>query len=117
MTDAAVMERRMLGLVGLGLRARLAVVGVEQVRDAAHRGTLKLAIIAPDASANSVKKVVPLLRARRVRFIEGPPAAVLGAALGRRSAAAVGIVDRNLARGILEIVGMGSTRARKEGLV
>lgn len=111
MVDAAV-ERRLLGLLGLGFRGRLAVVGVEQVRDAARRGKLKLAIIASDASGNSVDKVIPLLRAKRIRFMEGPTAATLGAALGRRPMAAVGIVDGNLARGILDVAGLGSDRAR-----
>ncbi len=60
--DAAA-ERRLLGLVGLGMRARTAVVGVERVRDAARRGRLALAIVAPDASRNSLDKVLPLLAA------------------------------------------------------
>jgi ribosomal protein L7Ae-like RNA K-turn-binding protein len=53
-------ERRVLGLLGLGIRARNVVVGVEQVRMAARRGDLALAIVAPDASPNSRKKLVPL---------------------------------------------------------
>jgi len=111
MDDAGV-ERRLLGLLGLGLRGRLAVVGVEQVRHAAHHGRLKLAVIASDASTNSLDKVIPLLQAKRIRFIEGPSAAALGAALGKRPMVAVGIVDRNLARGILDVAGMGPTGAR-----
>jgi ribosomal protein L7Ae-like RNA K-turn-binding protein len=96
--------RKMLRLVGLGVRGRLAVVGVEQVRDAAMHNKLKLAVVAPDASRHSLDKVVPLLQARRVRFYEGPTAAELGAAVGRQSTAAVGIVDAQLARGIRDIV-------------
>ena len=53
MDEAA--ERRVLGLVGLGIRGRNAVVGVEQVRMAAKRGKLALALVAPDASPNSRK--------------------------------------------------------------
>ena len=96
--------QRVLGLLGLGVRGRRAVVGVELVRDAAKRGKLELAVIAPDASRHSLAKVTPLLRAKRVRIIEGPAATQLGAAVGRESTAAVGVVDRNLARGILAIV-------------
>ncbi len=96
-------ERRLLGLIGLGVRGRRAVVGVQQVREAARRGKLKLAVVAPDASRHSLEKVVPLLEAKRVRLVRGPAAAVLGAALGRESTAAVGIVDRDLAEGILAI--------------
>jgi ribosomal protein L7Ae-like RNA K-turn-binding protein len=95
---------RLLRLIGLGVRARNVVVGVEQVRTAARKGSLVLAVIAPDASANSREKIVPLLRARRVMFVEGPTAAELGAAVGREQTAAVGVVDPQLARGIRELV-------------
>ena len=100
-------ERRLLGLIGLGLRARNVVVGVEQVREAAKRGKLALAVIAPDASRHSLDKVVPLLRAKNVPVIDGPSASRLGAALGREATAAVGIVDRELAKGIRAIAASG----------
>jgi ribosomal protein L7Ae-like RNA K-turn-binding protein len=106
--------RKLLGLVGLGVRGRLAVVGVQQVRDAAMRDKLAFAIVAPDASRHSRDKVVPLLTARRVRFIEGPSAAVLGGAVGKESTAVVGIVDRQLAKGIFEIVEAGAAATREE---
>lgn len=101
MNEAA--ERRVLGLVGLGIRARNAVVGVEQVRLAARRGKLALALVAPDASPNSRKKLLPLLAATRVRVVEGPGAAALGSVAGRESAAAIGIVDAALARGLKKV--------------
>jgi ribosomal protein L7Ae-like RNA K-turn-binding protein len=93
-------EARILGLVGLGVRSRRVVVGVEMVRAAAKKGTLVLAIVAPDASRHSRDKVLPLLAAKGVQVIEGPSAAALGAAAGRESTAAVGVIDRDLARGI-----------------
>jgi ribosomal protein L7Ae-like RNA K-turn-binding protein len=95
---------RVLGLLGLGVRGRRAVVGVENVREAAKRGKLVLAVVAPDASRHSLAKVTPLLEAKRVRIIEGPAATRLGGAVGRDATAAVGVVDRDLARGILAIV-------------
>ena len=88
---------RVLGLLGLGVRGRRAVVGVENVREAAKRGKLVLAVVAPDASRHSLAKVTPLLEAKRVRIIEGPGTVRLGGAVG-------GVVDRDLARGILAIV-------------
>lgn len=99
----------MLGLVGLGVRAGTAVVGVERVRDAARRGRLQLAIVASDAARNSLFKVLPLLTAKRVEVVMGPAAGSLGAAVGRQSTAAVGIVDRDLARGMRQLVHPGRT--------
>ena len=109
MDDAA--RGRLLRLVGLGIRSRGAVVGVERVREGIRKDKVALAIVAVDASRNSLDKIVPLLNARRVRFIEIPSATELGGVAGRESAAVVGIVDRQLAKGIRELVESGSERA------
>jgi ribosomal protein L7Ae-like RNA K-turn-binding protein len=86
--------------VGLGIRGRLAVVGVQQVRDAAKRGKLRLALVAADASRNSLNKVLPLLAARKVAVIENLTSADLAAVCGRESVAAIGVLDAGLAKGI-----------------
>jgi ribosomal protein L7Ae-like RNA K-turn-binding protein len=106
-------EPRVLRLVGLGVRSRGAIVGVQQVRDAVKRNKVVLAVVATDASPNSLDKVVPLLNARRVRFVEVPSAAELGAAVGRNQTAVVGIVDRQLAAGVRASV-EGPVRAHEE---
>jgi ribosomal protein L7Ae-like RNA K-turn-binding protein len=102
MDDAA--RRKLANLLGLGVRGRMVVVGVEQVRMAATKNKLAFAIVAPDASKNSLDKVLPLLNARRVHYAEALGADELGAAVGRQSTAAVGIVDSRLARGIRALV-------------
>jgi ribosomal protein L7Ae-like RNA K-turn-binding protein len=102
---------RLFRLVGLGLRGRGAVVGVEQVREGVKKNKIAYAIVAADASRHSLDKVVPLLNARRVRFVEVPSAAELGGIAGRESAAVVGIVDRQLAKGIRALVESGSSGA------
>ena len=91
-------------MIGLGVRARNVVVGAEQVRAAVKKGNLELVVVAPDASANTRDKIVPLLRARGIMFVEGPTATALGGAVGREQTAAVGIVDQQLARGIRELL-------------
>src|SRR2546423_5283754 len=96
----ALQQRKLLGLIGLGIRGRGAIIGVQQVREAARRGKLHLAIAAPDASSNSLEKVVPLLRARGITIVAGPSAADLGSAAGREATAVIGIVDKGLAKGI-----------------
>lgn len=91
---------RVRRLVGLGIRARTAVVGVEKAREAARKGTLALALVADDASPNSLDKIVPLLRAKGVHTVNGFSAASLGAIAGREATAAIGITDARLADGI-----------------
>jgi ribosomal protein L7Ae-like RNA K-turn-binding protein len=106
--------QRVLRLVGLGVRSRGAVVGVEQVRDAVKKGKLALAIVAADASKHSLDKVVPLLEARHVRIVEVTSAAELGQAAGRQQTAAIGIIDRQLARGIRELMDTAPDGSSKE---
>jgi ribosomal protein L7Ae-like RNA K-turn-binding protein len=113
--DANQVER-ILRLVGLGVRGRGAVVGVERVREAAKGGKLALALVAMDASKNALEKVLPLLTARRISLIEVPSAVELGAAVGREQAAAVGVVDPQLAKGIEALTSTGSGRAPQEGV-
>jgi len=108
--DAAA-RGRLLRLIGLGVRGRGAVVGVEQVREGVKKNKVAFAIVAMDASRHSLDKVVPLLNARRVRFVEVPSATELGAVAGRESTAVVGIVDRQLAKGIRALVESGSAGA------
>jgi len=110
-------QRKMLSLIGLGVRGRGAIIGVERVRDAAKRGKLYLAIAAPDASSNSLDKVVPLLQARGIGVLAGPPAAELGAAAGREATAVIGIVDKGLAKGLRAIGAELMPKVGKEDVV
>jgi len=107
---------RMLRLVGLGVRSRGALVGVDRVREAVKKNKVAFAVVASDASRHSLDKIVPLLNARRIRFIEVPHAAELGGAVGRESTAVVGIVDRQLAKGIRDLVESGSAGAPQEAV-
>jgi ribosomal protein L7Ae-like RNA K-turn-binding protein len=102
--DAAA-EQRLLRMLGLGLRGRLAVAGVDRVREAAHRGRLRVAVVAADASPNSRAKVDALLAAKGVPVIEVPTAAALGMVTGRDATAVIGVVDAQLAKGILALDG------------
>lgn len=99
-------RRRVLGLLGLGMRGRKVVVGAEQVRDKARAGSVVVALVAMDVSRHSLDKVLPILRAKGTEIIEWPSAAELGASVGRASTAAVGIVDQALARGVLAAAGL-----------
>ena len=108
-------QQRVLRLLGLGVRSRGAVIGVMQVREAAKHNKLFFAVVASDAAKNSLDKVMPLLNARRVRFLEVPSAAELGAAVGRDQTAVVGIVDRQLAAGVRDLETAARERAREAG--
>ncbi|MEO7358733.1 MAG: hypothetical protein ABI120_00285 [Gemmatimonadaceae bacterium] len=109
-----VTRQKVRGLVGLGMRGRLVVVGTERVKIEAQKGEIVMAIIGMDASRHSLDKVVPTLRARHIEIIEWPSAADLGAIVGRDATAAVGIADQALARGIRDIIsGTPSEKPRR----
>jgi len=108
--------RRLFALLGLGVRGRGVVVGVQGVREAARSGKLMVAIAAPDASVNSLNKVIPLLKAREVPVFSAGSAKDLGNAVGRESTAVVGVVDRGLAKGIRALSLTAMPEGRKEEL-
>ena len=96
-------QRKVLGLLGLGVRGRLALVGVDRVREAVKGGKVRVAVVARDASTNARQKVDGLLAGRRVPTLEVDSAEELGRIAGKQSAAIVGVVDGKLAEGLLAI--------------
>ena len=81
--------------------AELVSIGVDLTRKAVTDGKVALAVVATDASHNSLDTIVPLLRARGVTIIEMASAAALGYAVGRETTAVVGVLDPKLARGVI----------------
>lgn len=96
-------QQKLLGLLGLGVRGRLALVGVDRVREAVKKGQVFVAVVAADAAANSRQKVDGLLAGRGVPTLEVASAAQLGRAAGKEATAIVGVVDDKLAAGVLAI--------------
>jgi ribosomal protein L7Ae-like RNA K-turn-binding protein len=92
-----------MGLLGLGLRGGNLVVGVEGVRGALQRDELYCVVLAGDASERAVEKVVALARAKETPIVPGPAADDMGLKLGRPPLMVVGVTDRSLAQGILEL--------------
>ena len=90
----------LLGLLGLGMRAGSIVVGTSRVRAALRRDQLKLVIVAGDRSSRTEEKVLRLVEARGVPWVEGPSADDLGNAVGRPPVQTIGVRDAQLAAGI-----------------
>jgi ribosomal protein L7Ae-like RNA K-turn-binding protein len=88
---------RVLAMLGMAARAGAIVPGTERVREAARSGSLRLAVVAADASANSRDKLLPLLMGRDVPHVVRYSRVELGGAVGRSALGAVGIVDAALA--------------------
>jgi ribosomal protein L7Ae-like RNA K-turn-binding protein len=91
---------RLLGLLGLGYRARRVVIGVDPVRAGLQAGRFACLVLASDASPRAREKVVRLAEARGVPLLAGPPAEEMGRRLGRPAVMVAGVVDRALADGL-----------------
>jgi len=93
----------LLGLIGLGYRGRRVTVGVDGVRKELQAGTCWCVVVAEDASPRAVDKVVRLAAAKGVPLLPGPSAAAIGAQLGKPPVMAVGVRDRALASGMVQL--------------
>jgi ribosomal protein L7Ae-like RNA K-turn-binding protein len=93
----------LLGLIGLGYKGRRVVVGVEGVRKELQAGKCWCVVVAEDASQRAVDKVVRLATAKGVPLLPGPSAAAIGAQLGKPPVMAVGVRDRALAGGMVQL--------------
>ena len=93
----------LLGLIGLGYRGRRVTVGVDGVRKELQAGKCWCVVVAEDASPRAVNKVVRLAAAKGVPLLPGPSAAAIGAQLGKPPVMAVGVRDRALASGMVQL--------------
>ncbi len=93
----------LLGLIGLGYRGRRIIVGVDGVRKEIQAGKCWCVVVAEDASPRAVDKVVRLAAAKGVPLLAGPSAAAIGAQLGKPPVMAVGVRDRALAGGMVQL--------------
>lgn len=99
---AAPAAEPLLRLLGLGLRARTVVLGVDPVRAALQAGKAACVVVAADLSPRASEKVLRLALGRQVPVLAGPASEVMGARLGRTAIMAAGVLDRALARGLIE---------------
>ena len=93
----------LLGLIGLGYRGGRIIVGVDGVRKEVQAGKCWCVVVAEDASPRAVEKVVRLAAAKGVPLVPGPGAAAIGAQLGKPPVMAVGVRDRALASGMVQL--------------
>jgi ribosomal protein L7Ae-like RNA K-turn-binding protein len=98
----------LLGLLGLGHRGGRIVVGVDAVRKELQAGKCWCVVVAEDASPRAMDKVVRLASAKGVPLLPGPCAAAIGAQLGKPPVMAVGVRDRALASGMVQLAAVRS---------
>ena len=90
-----------LSLVGLAHRAGAVARGIDATRRALRRKEAKLVLIAGDASATQVEKIVGLLRHGDVPYERLSDREGLGAALGSAALSAIAVNDASFAEQVL----------------
>ena len=93
----------LLGLIGLGYRARTVTIGVDAIRKDLQAGKCWCVVVAEDASPRTRDKVVRLAAAKEIPLLPGPRAAAIGAQVGKPPVMAVGVRDRALAGGMVQL--------------
>ncbi len=78
------------------------MIGVDQVRQGLLHDRFACLVVAADASPRAQEKVVRLAAGRGVPLVGGPAAATIGGRLNRPAVMVVGVVDRALARGLVD---------------
>ena len=91
-------------MLGLAARAGAVLPGTERVREAARGEGLHFALVANDASDNSLDKLLPLLDARQIPYTVRFDRTTLGGAVGKAPLSALGITDRKLAKRVKEML-------------
>lgn len=90
-------------MLGLAARAGAVLPGTERVREAARAGELQFVLVAADASANSLDKLLPLLEKRNVDHAVVLDRVTLGGAIGKAPISAIGITETKLASRVREL--------------
>ncbi len=97
-------NQKLLGLIGLAMRAGQVVSGDEGVLAAVKSQKASLVIIAVDASDGTKKKFTDKSSYRDIPCRIAFEKDVLGHAIGKKTRAVVGIVDPNFAKKMLEMI-------------
>jgi len=95
---------RLYGLLGLSRRAGKVVSGYMALSEAIARGHVKLVLIAEDAGKSTATDICRLSKQHAVPVLFAGSRQKLGAALGTRPRAALGITDENLASTIASFI-------------
>lgn len=97
-------NQKLLGIIGLAMRAGKVVSGDEGVLAAIKSQKASLVIIAEDASDGTKKKFTDKSSYRDIPYRIVFEKDVLGHAIGKKTRAVVGIVDPNFAKKMLEMI-------------
>lgn len=95
-------EKKVLGLLGIAMKARKVVSGEVQTLMAVRKGSASLVILPEDATANTVKRFTNKGQYYGVPVYRWGTKESLGRALGKDLRSSVGVCDAGLAKSLIE---------------
>ncbi len=98
-------NKKILGLIGLGARARKICFGSDSVEQQIRKGKVKMVIVANDSSDRTKEKFKKICQQQDIPIIIQEKIEVLSKAIGKSNKAIIGIEDSNLADEICKING------------
>lgn len=93
-------NNKILGLIGLAMKAGKVSFGADSVEEECNKGKIKILIIANDASDRSKKKFEDIGNKNKVPVIIDSNIEELSKAIGKNNKAIIGIKDMNFAKSI-----------------
>jgi len=98
------MSSKIYGLIGLATKAGKIVSGEEGCEKALKRGSVKLVLVAQDASDNTKNSFLNMCKYRGVDLRIFGEKDLLGKYAGKAMRAVVGILDENFARQLIRLI-------------
>ena len=96
-------NKKILGLVGLSARARNISFGADSVELQSKKGKVKLIIVAQDSSTRTKDKFIEISKKYKIPIIIIGTIEELSKAIGKNNKAIIGIEDINLSNEIQKI--------------
>ncbi len=97
-------QNKIFSLLGIAMRGRNLVSGEVQTLEAIRKGSVRLVVIAEDASDNTVKLFTDKCRQRNIPVFRWGTKESLGRAIGRDLRSSVGVCDGGLADSVIRLM-------------
>lgn len=93
-------NNKLLGLVGLAMKAGVVCYGADSVEQEIYKGKVKLVIIAKDSSERTKNKFTNICNEKNISIILDENIESLSKSIGKSNKAVIGIKDINFANSI-----------------
>lgn len=102
-------KEKVMGFIGLSMKAGKLVFGTEAVTEALVKRKVKLVIVAEDAADRTIENFKKLAEKLKVPFVIWGTLQELSQAIGKENKVVIGIKDKNLANEIGKRIYGGDT--------